>query len=137
MSADFPTANPLQSALGGSAVFRTTDGGGSWAGASAGLRTSGVRSFATDNASPLTVYAGTEFEGVFKSVDAGSTWTPTGREIAGTVASLAVEITRMQMEAADAEDVGEILEELQNLSPEELQQLLAEEAKAAGEGSGR
>ena len=90
MSADFPTANPLQSALGGSAVFRTTDGGGSWAGASAGLRTSGVRSFATDNASPLTVYAGTEFEGVFKSVDAGSTWTPTGREIAGTVASLAV-----------------------------------------------
>ena len=92
MSADFPIANPLQSALGGSPVFRTTNGGTSWVGAGAGLRTSGVRSFAIDHASPLNVYAGTELEGVFKSVDAGSTWTPTGREIAGTVAGLAVAI---------------------------------------------
>ena len=90
MSADFPTANALQSALGGSPVFRTTDGGTSWVSASEGLRTSGVRSFATDPAAPLTVYAGTELEGVFKSFDAGSTWSPTGREIAGAVSGVAV-----------------------------------------------
>ena len=90
MSADFPTANPLQHSPGGSPVFRTFDGGASWAGASEGLRTGGVRSFATDPATPYAIYAGTELDGVFKSFDAGYTWAPTGREIAGPVGGLAV-----------------------------------------------
>src|SRR4029450_6418869 len=90
MSGDFPTANALQSSPGGSPVFRTTNGGSSWVGAGSGLRTSGVRSFAIDPASPDTVYAGTELEGVFKSTDAGTTWAPTGSELGGQVSGLAV-----------------------------------------------
>jgi hypothetical protein len=90
MSGDFPTANALQSSPGGSPAFRTTNGGGSWVGVGSGLRTSGVRSFAIDPASPDTIYAGTELEGVFKSTDGGTTWSPTGRELGGQVAGLAV-----------------------------------------------
>ena len=75
-SADFPTMNPIQPALGGSPVFRTVDGGATWTGAGSGLRTIGVRAFAIDPAAPDTIYAGTELEGVFKSTDAGATWLP-------------------------------------------------------------
>ena len=89
MSADFPTANPLQRSLGGSPVFRTTDGGESWVGLSEGLRTIGVRAFAFDRVAPGTVYAGTELEGVFRTIDGGATWHPTSRDLIGQVYGLA------------------------------------------------
>jgi photosystem II stability/assembly factor-like uncharacterized protein len=90
MSADFPTANALQSSAGGSAVFRTTNGGDTWSGAGNGLRTTAVRSFAIDPASPDTIYAGTQLEGVFKSTDGGTTWVASGLELGGEVSSLAI-----------------------------------------------
>ena len=74
-SGDLPAVNALQPSLGGHPVFRTTDGGDSWLGSSTGLRTRGVTAFAIDPGSPETVYAGTVSEGLFKSVDGGTTWT--------------------------------------------------------------
>jgi Right handed beta helix region/Beta-propeller repeat len=92
LSADFPTVNALQSSLGGSPVFRTTNGGETWVGLGNGLRTINVFAFAIDPAAPETVYAGSYIEGVFKSTDSGATWLPTGREAEGQrqVVSLAV-----------------------------------------------
>ena len=81
LSADFPTANALQPALGGHPAFRTTDGGHTWAGIGTGLRASWVRAFAIDPANPQTVYAGTGSDGVFRSTDGGSTWTATSSDL--------------------------------------------------------
>ena len=89
LSANFPTANPVQASAGGSPLFRTTNGGDSWAAAGSGLRTIGVRSFAIDAGSD-TIYAGTELEGVFKSTDGGTTWVASGLELGGQVLGLAV-----------------------------------------------
>ena len=91
-SANFPiTQNALQSSLGGYPVFRTTNGGDTWTGQRNGIRTFAVASFAFDPASPDTLYAGTQFEGVFKTIDGGSTWAATGELPPLPVYSLAVE----------------------------------------------
>ncbi len=88
-SADFPTVSALQTSLGGAPVFRTTNGGDTWVGLSAGLRASGILTFAIDSAAPQTVYAGTYLEGVFKSSDAGATWLAAGAcSRAGQVSAL-------------------------------------------------
>jgi photosystem II stability/assembly factor-like uncharacterized protein len=59
-------------------VAKSTDGGTTWAPASVGITGSilDIRAFAIDPATPTTVYAGGE-DGVFKSTDAGATWTLT------------------------------------------------------------
>ena len=81
-SADLPVSlNARQAALGGSPVFRTTNGGDSWAGQSSGLRATGVNAFAIDPSNPDTVYAGTQFEGVFKSTDGGASWALAGTSL--------------------------------------------------------
>jgi Beta-propeller repeat/FIMAH domain len=74
ISPDFPTVNPLQSRLGGNVAFRSTDGGRTWATAQSGLSTTGVTALAIDPVNPAIVYAGTYGDGVFKSMDAGQTW---------------------------------------------------------------
>jgi len=56
-------------------VYRSTDGGGSWSARSNGLSGRRVFALAIDSASGA-LYAGTD-AGVFKSPDAGSTWTQT------------------------------------------------------------
>ena len=81
LSADFPTANALQPALGGHPAFRTTDGGQTWAGIGSGLRASWVRAFAIDPVNTQIVYAGTGSDGVYKSTDGGSTWTATSPDL--------------------------------------------------------
>jgi photosystem II stability/assembly factor-like uncharacterized protein len=83
ISADFPTVNALQPSLGGYPAFGTTDGGRTWAGmtSGSGLLASWVRAFAIDPVNTQIVYAGTGSDGVFKSTDAGSTWTATSAGI--------------------------------------------------------
>lgn len=73
-----PTASPLyagvgEGAGGPGAVFVTTDGGSLWN--NTGLATPGVRALAIDPASPKTIYVGALSSNVFRSGNAGQTWT--------------------------------------------------------------
>ncbi len=55
-------------------VFKSTDGGRSWAPSSQGLGTTGVLSLAIDPLQTSTVYAGTN-RGIYRSDDGALTWT--------------------------------------------------------------
>ena len=55
-------------------VFRSVDGGTTWAPSSAGLTNLRVGEIVFDPHAPLVVFAGTE-EGLFRSADMGLTWT--------------------------------------------------------------
>jgi hypothetical protein len=74
ISPDFPTASPLQSTLGGSPAWKSVDGGDTFNAIESGLNTVWVKSLAIDPANTATLYAGTYSDGVFKSTDAGRTW---------------------------------------------------------------
>jgi len=69
-------ANPatLYAGTSGGGVFKSSNGGESWAAINAGLTNTFVYSLAVDPSAPATLYAGT-FSGVFKSTDGGGTWT--------------------------------------------------------------
>jgi uncharacterized repeat protein (TIGR01451 family) len=54
-------------------VFKSSDGGGTWAPASKGLTSLYVNALAIDPTTPTTLYAAGD-HGVFKSKDAGGTW---------------------------------------------------------------
>ena len=56
-------------AAGGDAVSVVEDGS-----VETGLRERGARCLAIDSEAPATLYAGTSDEGLFKSVDSGSSW---------------------------------------------------------------
>src|SRR5262249_45437292 len=58
-----------------SGVFKSTNGGTSWASAS-GLGAIRISALAVDPATPSTLYAGSTVSGVFKSSDGAATWTP-------------------------------------------------------------
>lgn len=66
------------SSSGGGGVFKTTNGGASWAGAGTGLTGDAVLSLAIDPATSTTVYAGARNHGVWKSTDGGTSWTAAG-----------------------------------------------------------
>jgi photosystem II stability/assembly factor-like uncharacterized protein len=72
---DPQSASTLFAAVFGFGVFRSTDGGASWAPANRGLTNSTVLALATGGSA---LYAGTEGQqrlgGVFKSTDRGQTW---------------------------------------------------------------
>jgi photosystem II stability/assembly factor-like uncharacterized protein len=59
-------------------VFKTEDGGNHWALSATGMAANSiVLSLAIDPSQPSTLYAGTEYAtGLFKSTDAGASWTP-------------------------------------------------------------
>jgi hypothetical protein len=59
-------------------VFKSTDGGVNWTLTSAGLTDLRTRALAVDPVTPSTIYAGTRTLGVFKSVNSGANWAPTG-----------------------------------------------------------
>ena len=70
-------ANPatLYAGTTGGGVFKSTDGGGSWAAVNTGLTSVPSYALAIDPTTPATLYAGgTEGGGVFKSTDSGGTW---------------------------------------------------------------
>ena len=60
----------------GASVFRSLDGGASWATYAGKGLTPGAASLAIDPADPATVYAARE--GVYRSRDGGATWTKSG-----------------------------------------------------------
>jgi hypothetical protein len=66
--------NTLYAAVEFLGVYKTTDGGASWAAASNGLPSLRVAALAVDPAIPNTVFAGTLDQGVFVSVDGGASW---------------------------------------------------------------
>ncbi len=86
----------------GAGVLRSTDGAASWAASAQGLTDSYVSSIAIDPSSPSTLYAGTShpYDGtnsqrVFKSSDAGATWTQTSLDAQGfSITSLAINPAR-------------------------------------------
>ncbi len=59
------------------AVFKSTDSGGTWALASAGLTSQIVFALAIDAKTPATLYAGT-LDGIFRSTDRAASWTSLG-----------------------------------------------------------
>src|SRR5512147_1182723 len=55
-------------------IYKTRDGGQTWANLSKGMSHSRVISMAIDPAYPATVYAGTKGDAVYKSHDGGQRW---------------------------------------------------------------
>jgi photosystem II stability/assembly factor-like uncharacterized protein len=66
-------------------VGRSRDGGQTWEFFSAGLPPLDLVALAPDPVDPETLYAGTRQDGVFKSTDAGETWSPVGTWPAGVI----------------------------------------------------
>lgn len=58
----------------GGGVFKSTDGGGSWASVNTGLTDKYVQTLVIDPVSPATLYAGTNGGGVFKSTNGAGNW---------------------------------------------------------------
>ena len=55
-------------------IFKSMDGGATWAPADNGLTFSGIGALAIDPSAPSNIYAGTYGGGVFRSSDGGLTW---------------------------------------------------------------
>lgn len=62
--------------VGAVPVSKSTDGGRTWIGASAGLGSVDVIAIAVDRESPETVYLSTADRGVFRSANGGGVWSP-------------------------------------------------------------
>jgi ligand-binding sensor domain-containing protein len=73
IAVDVAHAGTLYAATG-SGVFKTTDGGEGWTGASAGLPSEDVGDLAIDPLTPATLWAATR-AGLAKSTDAAESWT--------------------------------------------------------------
>jgi hypothetical protein len=55
-------------------VYKSVDGGATWAAASSGITDRAIHSIAIDPDHPSTLYAGGANEGLFRSTDGGATW---------------------------------------------------------------
>jgi photosystem II stability/assembly factor-like uncharacterized protein len=64
--------------IGGFGIFKSTDGGTTWATANSGLTTTRISAVAVNPRNPSTVYAAVSGAGVFKSVDSARAWNWTG-----------------------------------------------------------
>lgn len=60
--------------VGSGGIFKSTDGGGSWAALDTGLLGRFIAALAIDPRTPSTLYAGSLGDGVFKSTDGGGVW---------------------------------------------------------------
>jgi photosystem II stability/assembly factor-like uncharacterized protein len=80
---------------GGEGVFKSTDGGQTWAAINTGLpNSSQVNALVIDPIHPSTLYAGTNNYGVFKSTDGGQHWTAINTGLFNTyVSALALDPT--------------------------------------------
>ena len=97
-SADFPLVHPLanQTTLGARPLWESTSGGAAWAPID-NLPFAHSLVMLTDPATPATLYEATSDRGVFKSVDAGATWTQSSAGIGATaVQALAIDPVHTQ-----------------------------------------
>ena len=95
-SADFPLVKPLQSSLGARPLWKSSDGGTTWAPLD-NLPFAIPQMLVVDPTTPTTLYAATADLGVFKSLDGGATWTAASSGIAGTnIAALAIDPVHSQ-----------------------------------------
>jgi len=76
-------------------VFKSTNGGTSWTMSTGGRCVgSGFVALAIDPAATATVYAGNDFDGVYRTVDAGQSWAPFNEGLSNTeVTELAIAAT--------------------------------------------
>lgn len=70
------TVGPVYAASEGAGMFKSLDGGASWAPINTGLTGLSVRTVVINSQVPDTLYVGTAGSGVFTSTDGGTTWTP-------------------------------------------------------------
>ncbi|MHC1728177.1 MAG: WD40/YVTN/BNR-like repeat-containing protein [Syntrophobacteraceae bacterium] len=59
-------------------IFKSTNSGVKWTPANTGLTDLRITSLAIDPGASLTLFAGTRSSGLFKSIDGGASWQPTG-----------------------------------------------------------
>ncbi|MCX5973489.1 MAG: hypothetical protein NTU59_02190, partial [Coprothermobacterota bacterium] len=92
-------SNPqtLYTGTGGGGVFKSSDGGVSWATSSRGLTDNNVYSLAIDPSNSQTLYFGTGGGGVFKSSDVGVSWATSSSGLTdSTVQCLALDPSNSQ-----------------------------------------
>ncbi len=62
---------------GSPGIFKSSDGGSTWAAANSGLFAVGINTLAIDPQNPRTLYAGVSGAGLLKSTDGGASWSTT------------------------------------------------------------
>jgi hypothetical protein len=94
LAIDPTTPTTLYAGTGGG-VFKSTNGGGNWSAANAGLPGGAVGTLAIDPTTPTTLYAGTISGGVFKSTNGGGNWSAanTGLPAKTYVSAVAIDPT--------------------------------------------
>lgn len=91
-SQNFPLANPIQGALAGSPVLKSTDSADHWTTANNGITATIINSLAIDPSNTSTIYAGAFDTGLFKSINAGGSWSAVGTsQLSGSVNRLAID----------------------------------------------
>jgi photosystem II stability/assembly factor-like uncharacterized protein len=92
LAIDPSTPATLYTGTPGGGVFKSSNGGTSWAPVNSGLTVPYIHALAIDPSNPATVYAGTSGGGVFKSADGGTSWTPVNSGLTTTdVVALAID----------------------------------------------
>jgi photosystem II stability/assembly factor-like uncharacterized protein len=75
-------------------VYKSSNGGASWATINSGLANLHVQALAINPTAPSTIYAGTTNGGAYKTVNGGSRWDPINTGLAASsVAAFAIDPT--------------------------------------------
>ncbi|HUK56385.1 MAG TPA: hypothetical protein VLY20_06985 [Nitrospiria bacterium] len=86
------TPTTLYVGTDGGGVFKSTDGGSSWAPINNGLIDLKVTALAIDWVTPSRIYAGTENGGIFASLDYGETWSsPIGQSAITSIRAIVID----------------------------------------------
>ncbi|HUK91883.1 MAG TPA: SBBP repeat-containing protein [Blastocatellia bacterium] len=91
-SPDFPLLNSVQPAFISTTLVKTSDAARAWQSSIGGLPVNvQVTCLAVDPKDPSIVFAGTINNGVFRSEDAGATWSETSAPVVGSTSSIVVD----------------------------------------------